>query len=187
MHPRSYRSVMKDTTQLQMTQTTCRVPVSTQFKSLLQWRSTLVSVPLVNVQALTTTFLTNRTTFAMASTTASIQRFDTTPKYSEMVVHNGTIYLAGQVPAPDAESGDARAQTASCLASIDALLTRAGSDKTKILSAQVYITSMEHFAGMNEAWIEWMPLGHAPARATVANIALANSAWKVEIVVVAAQ
>ncbi len=115
---------------------------------------------------------------------AAIARFDTSARYSEMVVHNGTIYLAGQVPAPGVEG--AKAQTASCLAQVDALLSRAGSDKTRILSAQVFLTSTDHFAGMNEAWEAWVPAGAAPTRATVCNVHLAKPEWHVEIVIVAA-
>ena len=115
---------------------------------------------------------------------SSILRLDTTPKYSEAVVHNGVIYLAGQVPADT--SGDAKAQTQSILAGIDALLARAGSDKTRILSATVYLQSFDSFAGMNEAWVEWVPAGHAPARATVGNVTLAKKEWLLEIQVTAA-
>ncbi len=114
---------------------------------------------------------------------APITRFDTAARYSEMVVHNGTIYLAGQVPTVD---GDAEAQTASVLAQVDALLARAGSDKTRVLSATIYLTTIDHYAGMNAAWEKWMPAGHAPARATVANVVLAKPNWGVEIQITAA-
>ena len=113
-----------------------------------------------------------------------IVRLDTTPKYSEAVVHNGVIYLAGQVPADT--TGDAKAQTQSILSGIDALLARAGSDKTRILSATVYLQSFDSFAGMNEAWVEWVPAGHAPARATVGNVTLAKKEWLLEIQITAA-
>jgi enamine deaminase RidA (YjgF/YER057c/UK114 family) len=80
----------------------------------------------------------------------------------------------------------AKEQTESVLRQVDALLARVGSDKTRILSATVYLTSMEHYAGMNEAWAAWMPAGHAPARATVGNVTLARPEWCVEILITAA-
>ncbi len=90
------------------------------------------------------------------------------------------------MPAPGCEP-DAKSQTESVLSQVDSLLSRVGSDKSRLLSAQVFLTSLDHFAGMNEAWIAWLPAGCAPARATVANVALADPSWKVEIVIVAAK
>ena len=116
-----------------------------------------------------------------------IVRLDTTPRYSEAVVHGGVAYLAGQVAADDALAGGCSAQTRSVLAQVDALLARVGSDKSRLLSATVYLTSLEHYAAMNEAWAAWLPAGCAPARATVGNVALAKPEWVVEIVVVAAR
>jgi len=112
-----------------------------------------------------------------------IQRYDVGPRLSELAVHNGVAYLAGQV-AEDATQGIA-GQTRQVLAEIDALLARAGTDKTRILRAEIYIADMADFPGMNHAWDEWVPAGHAPARATV-QAALARPEWKVEIVVTAA-
>ena len=113
----------------------------------------------------------------------TIQRFDVGQRMSEMAVHNGVAYLAGQV-ASDA-SLDITGQTADVLAQIDALLARAGSDKTKILRAQIYIADVAEFAGMNAAWDAWVPAGHTPPRATV-EAKLAKPEWKVEIVITAA-
>ncbi len=113
----------------------------------------------------------------------TIQRFDVGQRMSEMAVHNGVVYLAGQV-ASDA-SLDITGQTADVLAQIDAMLARAGSDKTKILRAQIYIADVAEFAGMNAAWDAWVPAGHTPPRATV-EAKLAKPEWKVEIVVTAA-
>lgn len=113
----------------------------------------------------------------------TIQRFDVGQRMSEMAVHNGVVYLAGQV-ASDA-SLDITGQTANVLAQIDALLARAGSDKTKILRAQIFIADVAEFAGMNAAWDAWVPAGHTPPRATV-EAKLAKPEWKVEIVVTAA-
>lgn len=112
-----------------------------------------------------------------------IERFDSGPRMSEMVVHQGTIYLAGQV-ADDADA-DIRGQTRQVLDAIDALLARAGSSKARILRAQVFLADLADFAAMNEVWEAWVAPGHAPARATV-QAALARPQWKIEIVVTAA-
>lgn len=112
-----------------------------------------------------------------------IQRIDAGNRMSEATIHGGIAYLAGQVP----ETADAgiEVQTAEVLAAIDDLLAQAGSDKTRILRAQVYLADIADFAGMNRAWDAWVVPGQAPARATV-EARLANPAWKVEIVVTAA-
>ncbi len=111
-----------------------------------------------------------------------IQRIDAGNRMSEATIHGGIAYLAGQVPeTPDA---GIEVQTAEVLAAIDDLLAQAGSDKTRILRAQVYLADVADFAGMNKAWDAWVVPGKAPARATV-EARLANPAWKVEIVVTA--
>ena len=112
-----------------------------------------------------------------------VQRFDVGNRLSEMAIHNGTAWLAGQVP--DDASQDIRGQTRQVLAAIDKLLARAGTDKSRILMAQVYLADLADFAGMNEAWDAWVSAGHAPPRATV-QAALADKAWRIEIVVTAA-
>lgn len=112
-----------------------------------------------------------------------IQRYDSGPRMSEMVVHNGTVYLAGQI-ADDADA-DIGGQTREVLAAIDALLARAGSDRSRILRAQIFLADLADFAAMNAVWEQWVVPGHTPARATV-QAALANPKWKVEIVVTAA-
>jgi len=112
-----------------------------------------------------------------------IQRLDVGPRMSEAAVHNGTVYLAGQI-ADDAEA-DIRGQTRQVLAAIDALLERAGSDKTRILRAEVFLADMADFAAMNAEWERWVVPGHTPPRATV-QAALARPEWKIEIVVTAA-
>ena len=111
-----------------------------------------------------------------------IQRFDVGPRMSELAVHNGVAYLAGQV-AEDATQGII-GQTRQVLAEIDALLAKAGTDKTRILRAQIFLADIADFAGMNRAWDAWVVPGQAPSRATV-EARLANLAWKVEIVVTA--
>ncbi|MBW8810236.1 MAG: RidA family protein [Lysobacter sp.] len=100
-----------------------------------------------------------------------------------MAIHNGTVYLAGQVP--DSEELDIGGQTRETLASIDALLERAGTDKSRILMAQIFLADMADFAGMNAVWEAWVVAGHTPPRATVQAL-LANPKFRVEIVVTAA-
>lgn len=112
-----------------------------------------------------------------------IQRFDVGARLSEMAIHDGTVYLAGQVP--DDATQDIRGQTRQVLAAVDALLARAGSDKTQILMAQVFLADLADYDGMNEAWDAWVPRGHAPPRATV-QAALAKKEWRIEVVVTAA-
>ncbi len=112
-----------------------------------------------------------------------LKRFDVGARISEMAVYNGVAYLAGQVP--EDATQDITGQTAQVLAAIDALLARAGTDKTKILRAQVYIADLADFPGMNKAWDAWVAAGNAPPRATV-EAKLARPEWKVEIVVTAA-
>ena len=112
-----------------------------------------------------------------------IQRFDVGPRMSELAVHNGVAYLAGQVP--EDTSLDIVGQTSQVLEAIDALLAQAGTDKTRILRAQIYLADIADFAGMNRAWDAWVAAGHTPPRATV-QAPLANPGWKVEIVVTAA-
>jgi enamine deaminase RidA (YjgF/YER057c/UK114 family) len=112
-----------------------------------------------------------------------IQRIEPGPRMSEASIHNGIVYLAGQVA--EDPSGDAEAQTRQVLAQIDALLEQAGSDKSRILRAQIYLADIADFAAMNRAWDAWVTPGNAPSRATV-EARLADSSWKVEIVVTAA-
>lgn len=114
---------------------------------------------------------------------SAIQRFHIGARYSEIAIHNGTIYLAGQVA--DDASQDIRGQTAQVLAMVDDLLAQAGSDKSRLLSVQIYLADLADYDGMNEVWDAWLVAGHAPPRATV-QAALARPEWKVEIVVTAA-
>ena len=112
-----------------------------------------------------------------------IQRIDAGKRMSEASIHGGIVYLAGQVP--EDTSADIEGQTQQVLAAIDDLLARAGSDKTRILRAQIFLADIADFAGMNRAWDAWVVPGNGPSRATV-EARLANPAWKVEIVVTAA-
>ena len=113
----------------------------------------------------------------------TIQRHNVGKRLSEIVVHNGTVYLAGEVP--DDTSRDITAQTEEVLGKIDRLLKQVGTDKSRLISAQIFLRDMGDFAGMNAAWEKWVVPGQTPARATV-EAKLANPAYKVEIMCVAA-
>jgi len=113
-----------------------------------------------------------------------ITRLHPGKRLSETAIHNGTVYLAGQVA--DDTTQDIGGQTREVLGHIDRLLVEAGSDKSSILMVQIFISDMAHFAGMNAVYDDWVSTGHAPPRATV-EAKLANPAGLVEIVVTAAQ
>lgn len=114
---------------------------------------------------------------------SDITRHDIGPRMSQMVTHNGTIYLAGQVGNPGESVAE---QTRTCLAKVDALLAEAGSDKTRILQAIVWLADMNDFAEMNSVWDAWAPQGHTPARAA-GEAKLATPDYLVEFIVTAAQ
>ena len=113
---------------------------------------------------------------------ADITRIECGNRMSMAVVHNGIVYLAGQVGKPGDNVTD---QTREVLAQIDRLLAEAGTDKTRILSAQIWLADMANFAEMNAVWDAWVPQGNCPARAT-GESKLATPDYKVEIIVVAA-
>ena len=112
----------------------------------------------------------------------TIERIGIGPRMSKAVAHGNTVYLAGQV-ADQTKGKSVGEQTAEILAMIDSLLAQAGSDKTKILSATIWLTDMATFPEMNTLWV---PAGYTPARATV-QAALAAPEYKVEIAVIAAR
>lgn len=112
-----------------------------------------------------------------------VQRFDVGARLSEMAVHNGVCYLAGQVAADGSQ--DITGQTQQVLGAIDSLLTRAGTDKSKLLMVQIFIKDLADFPAMNAVWEAWLPTGHAPPRATV-QAQMAKPQWLVEMVVTAA-
>lgn len=112
-----------------------------------------------------------------------LHRFHVGDRLSEMAVYNGTVYLAGQVP--DDATQDIRGQTTQVLAMIDRLLAEAGTDRARILMAQIYLADLADYDGMNEVWDDWVPPGDAPPRATV-QARLARPEWKIEIVITAA-
>ena len=114
----------------------------------------------------------------------SIQRLRIEKRYSEIVIHNGTVHLAGQLA--DDYDGDIREQTRQTLANIDRFLAEAGSDKTKLLMVNIYLADMSTFAEMNSVWDTWVPQGNTPARATV-QATLAAPQYTVEISGIAAR
>ena len=114
-----------------------------------------------------------------------IERHETGPRTSKAVIHGDTVYLAGIVA--DSPKGKSVAeQTKNILSQIDGFLALAGTDKTKLLSANIWITDMANFAEMNSVWDSWVSPGNTPARATV-EAKLASPDYKVEIMVVAAR
>jgi enamine deaminase RidA (YjgF/YER057c/UK114 family) len=113
---------------------------------------------------------------------SQIQRHHTNARMSQIVQHNGTIYLAGQVGTAGASVAQ---QTQDCLDAIDTLLAEVGSDKTRILQAVIWLADMADFAEMNRVWDGWVAQGHAPARAC-GEAKLAAPEYTVEIIVTAA-
>lgn len=113
----------------------------------------------------------------------TITRLHAGPRMSQAVIHNNTVYLAGQVGSPGASAAD---QTRTILAQIETLLAEAGSEKSKILSATIWLADMADFAEMNAVWDQWVAGRDAPARAT-GEAKLATPDYKVEIIVVAAR
>ncbi|KQY20040.1 RidA family protein [Rhizobium sp. Root482] len=111
-----------------------------------------------------------------------IKRFETGPRMSQVVVHNNTVYLAGQV---GNAGDDVATQTKQALASVDRLLAVAGIDKSRILSATIWLADMADFPKMNGVWDAWVSPGNAPARAT-GEAKLATPEHLVEVIVVAA-
>jgi enamine deaminase RidA (YjgF/YER057c/UK114 family) len=112
-----------------------------------------------------------------------IQRIEPNPRLAAAVVHGGIVYVSGQVPVT--RHAPVRQQTSEILSKIDGLLARAGSDKTQLLNASIWLADVVTFDEMNAAWEEWLPSGCAPARATV-EARIADPAWRVEIAVIAA-
>ena len=113
---------------------------------------------------------------------SQITRLETGARMSQAVIHNGIVYLAGQVGAPGKSVTE---QTQAVLAEIDRLLAAAGTDKTRILTAQIWLADMGTFGEMNAVWDTWVPAGQTPARAT-GSADLATPDYRVEIIVTAA-
>ena len=114
----------------------------------------------------------------------SIRRIEPGPRMSKAVVHGNTVYLAGQV-ADKAKGASVAEQTREIVSIIDGLLAAAGTDKSKMLSVNIWLSDISTFAEMNSVWDTWVPQGNTPARATV-EAKLAAPDYKVEIAVIAA-
>jgi enamine deaminase RidA (YjgF/YER057c/UK114 family) len=112
-----------------------------------------------------------------------IKRFGVGPRMSQIVVHNGTVYLSGFCA--DDTSADVAGQTRQILAKIDGFLKEAGTDKTKLLMATIWLSEIGAYDQMNGVWDAWVPPGHTPARACIES-KLAKPEFKVEIRVIAA-
>jgi len=119
---------------------------------------------------------------AFRKTKMQIQRHGSTRRYSDSVVHNGTVYL---VEVPSNLDADITGQTENLLASIECLLAQAGSNKSRLLMATIYLADMADYSAMSAVWDDWLPEGCAPARACV-QARLANPGFRVEIVLTAA-
>jgi len=117
------------------------------------------------------------------STNPDITRHLEENRLAGVVTHNGLAYLAGQVA--DDATLDTEGQTADILRQIEALLADLGTDKTRILSVQIFLTDINEIGNMNKAWDAWLDTGHKPARATV-EAKLADPDWRVEITAIAA-
>src|SRR4249919_1545753 len=113
----------------------------------------------------------------------TIRRLQPEARLAGAVVHGGLVYLAGQVA--DDISLDVQGQTADILRQIDALLAEAGTDKSRLLTVQIFIADMADIAAMNRAWDAWLDPNAKPARATV-QAALADPGWRLEITGIAA-
>ncbi len=110
-----------------------------------------------------------------------IERIETGARSSKIVKHNGVAYITGQV----GEGDTIQAQTQECLSRVEALLTKAGSSKEKMLRATIWLADINDFNGLNEVWNAWVPEGFAPARAC-GEAKLARPELKVEVIVDAA-
>src|SRR5215210_1604065 len=119
------------------------------------------------------------------STSMNVERKEVGPRMSQIVIHGDTVYLAGVV-ARQSPGKSITEQTQEILATIDGYLAQAGSDKTKLLSANIWLTDMSTFNEMNAVWDAWVSPGNTPARATV-EAKLAGPNYKIEIMVVAAR
>jgi enamine deaminase RidA (YjgF/YER057c/UK114 family) len=115
----------------------------------------------------------------------TIKRLHVGPRMSQVVIHGGVAYLAGQVAA-NTKGKSVTEQTKDILAAIDGLLKEAGTSKAKLLTAQIWLTDMKTFGDMNAVWDAWVSPGNTPARATVQSPALAAPGYDVEIMVTAA-
>lgn len=115
---------------------------------------------------------------------SDIQKFNSTEVMSAVTIFNGVVYLSGQVP--KTKVPDIEAQTRDILATIDQLLVQANTDKSRLLSVQIFLKNLEDFPKMNAIWVEWLQGCVTPSRATI-QADLVNPDWLIEIAVIAAQ
>lgn len=113
---------------------------------------------------------------------AEIKRIQTNKRMTQIVIHNGTVYLSGQLGTPGTSI---ERQMHDTLARIDELLGTAGTDRAHLLQAEIWLSSMDDFEIINSIWDEWVPEGHAPAR-LCGGVSLATPEYRVEITVIAA-
>ena len=111
----------------------------------------------------------------------AIERIRTTKRSSPVLRHNDTVYLTGQI----GEGATPAEQTASCLARIDALLAEAGTDKSHLLQATIWLTDMGDYDAFNEVWDAWVPEGCAPVR-SCGEVSVAKPEYRVEVIIIAA-
>jgi enamine deaminase RidA (YjgF/YER057c/UK114 family) len=114
-----------------------------------------------------------------------IKRIDVKKRYSEIVIHNQTVYLSGQVPW-QCENDDFLTQTEEVFKLVEEQLINAGSDKTKLLSLRIYIKNAQNYELMNSVFDRWIPDGCAPTRATIGNVIFPNPNWEIEVIAIAA-
>ena len=114
-----------------------------------------------------------------------IKRIDVKKRYSEIVIHNQTVYLSGQVPW-QCENCNFIEQTIEVFKLVEEQLIKAGSDKTKLLSLRIYLKDPNNYDLMNSIFDNWIPDGCAPTRATIGNVIFPNPNWQIEVVAVAA-
>ena len=113
---------------------------------------------------------------------SDIKRIGVGARMSEAVCYNGIVWVAGQVGKP---GGTVAQQTKDCLAEVDRILAEAGTDKSRVLSAQIWLADIATFSQMNAVWDKWVSPGNTPARAT-GEAKLATPDYKVEVIVTAA-
>jgi enamine deaminase RidA (YjgF/YER057c/UK114 family) len=114
-----------------------------------------------------------------------IRRIDTKPTYTEIVIHDKTVYLSGQVPWKTANM-QFRQQCLEVFQSIDEKLEQAGTEKRKILNLQIFLKDPANYSIFNEEFLKWIPNGFAPARNTICGVVFPYADWGLEIVVTAA-
>eukprot|EP00298_Acanthocystis_sp_HF-20_P028733 c7550_g1_i1.p1 GENE.c7550_g1_i1~~c7550_g1_i1.p1 ORF type:complete len:145 (+),score=70.75 c7550_g1_i1:1-435(+) len=127
--------------------------------------------------------------FSTSKTNEIIRLSTKDPRMAGVVIHQNTVYVSGQIPAGGPEEWkqtDVKEQTRTTLQKVDALLAEAGTNKSNLLSAQVWLKNMKDFAAMNEVWTEWIDPQNKPVRACVES-SMFNPDIKVEVMVIAAK